>query len=278
MVKFNYILVLLVAYILFFTASCSNDVNVENLKDGITSLLSEEKVPGKNIVVYCDLSKSIDSSAAQAIIRKVSDLYSRFDKNSHFYIYSVNQAIGSNYLVKSEIPDELSDDTNTPLAVQRRKEKIKSIQDSILQVIEQKLYETYLSTPNADNSCIVDKIDKAVDIFKSMEKGRDEYLFIFSDMVEDCDKSQIGNTNISMENDSNFEFINKAIEEKLNPLSRFEEDVNFFVIQTTSKQNNLKNPMSSNHIKILWNNIFSKYNLTTDSTSVDFSLEVPKNL
>lgn len=264
--------------VIFFIVSCSDDIKVGNLKEGITTFLKEEKMPGKNIVVYCDLSKSIDSSAAQAIIRKVGDLYSRFDKNSDFYVYSVNQSRGSNYLVKSEIPDELSDDTNTPLAVQRRREEIKNIKDSITQIMERKLYETYLNTPNADNSCIVDKIDKAVDIFKSMGKGRDEYLFIFSDMVEDCDKSQIGNINISMENDSNFDFINNAIEEKLIPLSGFEGGVNFFVIQTTSEQTNLKNPMSSDHIKLLWNSIFSKYNLTTDSTLINFYSEIPKSL
>lgn len=209
------------------------------------------------IIAYCDMSKSIDEATKDLVIGNVQNLISKLPYNSIFYLYSINHSTGSSQLMEFSKEKKLDDFGSTPSELRNQEIKIDSSERKAKINIRNSLLSAYEKDNGGDNSCILNKFSRASDLFKSFGKG-EFYIFIFSDMIEDCDKS-ILNMDISMEQ-------NKSVESNLNVIENSWDNapnlarlnVKPYIIYTSSPEELSSNSISYDQVRVLWNNIFKK--------------------
>jgi hypothetical protein len=219
---------------------------------------SDNNHPKEFSIVFCDLTKSVKNSVADSVISRTKSIYYKQKSNSSLYIYPISQATTSDALIKAQKETELNSMTATPSDIDDFEKGENKKQQDFLDEIGEELKDIYINARNADNSCIINKLEKAYDVFKSQpqnDEGQILKLYILSDMIEDCDNSFVDN--FSMEKKSDFEEIKKRIEEDFNPIYNL-AGLGVEIQVVFSDTNTSKNIIPYNQLKELWTIIFKK--------------------
>lgn len=261
-------------------------LNMKMLNIGLLFLLftfiscdnGTEEAEKNYVIAYCDMSKSIDEATRDLVISNVQGVIDLVPYYTDFYMYSVNQSTGSASLVEYEKEQQLDDFNHTPSDLREQEAKIEERSATAKDEVENSLIKAYEKDDGGDNSCILNKFSRVKDVFKGFGDGN-YYMVIFSDMIEDCDKS-ILNKEISMERSRDVESIQKLIKEEWNTAPNLAQlGVKLFVVHTTVQDESSAKGISYEEKRMLWNDIFSQLGYSANQVqSIHWSDKLPNGL
>ena len=223
-----------------------------------TAKISSDKT-GKEILVFCDLSGSQDSTAIKLVIKTSKEIIQSCSY-SDIYFFSTSYNLYTSELL--HIKPRLSSSLDEMAKEKRYMEEVQQI-----------IMEKYRSLKgHVEPTCILNSLNIAYNKFKqdNIENNNELYLVFISDMMESCDK---GSTKIDLYNKSRFPISPNCADINKDNLDLVKLGVNIVVVMTVS--NDL--PIEEGLHRKFWNQAFQCYGYSDSAAkSIVFSSSLPK--
>ena len=180
--------------------------------------------PQKNILIFCDLTTSLNSDDIKSQSDKVKQLINEQSFNFQVSVYPMDVSIYQDILFQDSIPplDQIHQSKN--IVIKDKKDKTADLIDDIL-------IDTYNkhSKNNTDfKSCIISSFEMAYNLLPDdKETLSNTQVIFFSDMIEQCPDSVLGSLYMcSSSRQPKFEKILKQVDEKYNPTFKLSKKLN----------------------------------------------------
>lgn len=205
-------------------------------------------------LLYCDMSKSGNKDVADQVHRKIMNVYDFLPHEAEIEIHALNYPGGSKLLLKITKPNE-----KPQRDVPSENEKHDRLLGVYRNAINSNVLDTLQSTYNLDdgkrNSCILNVLESANDIFISKDTSWRKELYIFSDFIEDCSNS-INGQYLSIYDDRRLSSTLRELD-NWSP-NMYDPGVKVKFIYTDNTDVNRK--ISYDKLKEFWNIVFSRVN------------------
>lgn len=219
----------------------------------IISCEEEHIYPVQHIKVFFDFSTSLNETNIRDQSKKVKELIEKLEFNTNLVIYPINLDINPEPIYAGQTQKYTGFYEDNTMSKNRKK-----MADSI----EKLLIETYINQNKANEytSCIISSFEVT---YKFLPKKVDSLtkVFIFTDMVEQCEESRAGKLYMcSSSRTPSYEEIEEQIISNYNPEFSLNEKLGYnqlFVIKTSSYGNQSKCLNQLEQDKI-WDLIFTK--------------------
>lgn len=146
------------------------------------------------VLIFCDLSTSVDSAAILKVERDVSKLMLNFPYETRLYILPIVESPFVKPILDFTYPGKAT----RPSDIEKNKALVRRAAQYAPQKIKE-LYRKEFSGPNAQNkplSCILRSLETAHSYFsqfRSIQGEKFEFELIYlSDMIEECKNSPVG--------------------------------------------------------------------------------------
>lgn len=223
----------------------------------------EDVGPQKHILIFCDLTTSLNSNDIKIQSDKVSQLIDNQNSNFEISIYPMDVSIYQNILFQDSIPPLSQIHQSKNIAIKDKKSKIAADINNIL-------IETYTnhSQSNVDfKSCIISSFEMAYNLLPNdKETLENTQVVFFTDMVEQCPDSALGPLYMcSSTRQPNFEEILKKVEKEYIPKTKLSEKLTNDQVHVviTSSYGNQSRCITESQQNQIWDTIFIKQGFDT---------------
>lgn len=218
----------------------------------------EDVGPQKHILIFCDLTTSLNPNDIKSQSNKVSQLINNQDFNFEISVYPMDVSIYQDVLFQDSIPPLNQIHQSKNIAIKDKKSKMADDINNIL-------IETYTnhSQSNVDfKSCIISSFEMAYNLLPNdKETLENTQVVFFTDMVEQCPDSALGPLYMcSSTRQPNFEKILKQVDENYNPKFKLSEKLTNDQVHVviTSSYGNQSRCITESQQNQIWDNIFIK--------------------
>ena len=232
----------------------------------------------KNIVLFCDMTTSLDSISISTLAQYSRRLINELPWGSKIEVYPINNSTFSKAIFKEEIAPFPESGLTSDVNKAKKLRYIKALQ------LEKEILKRYgyekKDTINQYQSCIITSLESIHGLLKSRKDNKNTHVVFFSDMVEQCLVSSAGPiymcTNIKNRRPDKKEILQK-IEKKYNPDFNLKDLIdNRISIVITSDKKEEHRCLLDKDLKEIWQRIFEKVGYSKeDFISFHFNQGLP---
>jgi len=250
-------------------------------KETGTTINTKGKI-SKEVLVFCDMTLSLDSIHMIKQIDKIERLYDSLEPYSLMKIYPIDNMISTTSFYEIIKPEKFEPNSEEPIIIQKSKRKrYKEKEEKNAKLLRSSIYNRYKENnkdeKNEYQSCIISSLETIYSLVKSKREKEKTYVILFSDMIEQCPRAIYGSMYMCTGNSSRripvFEVLEKRIEDKYQPEFNLKEILGnrISVVLTNSTKEQKKCILNSDRNKI-WKKVFEKVGYTSkDFESLHFS-------
>ncbi|WP_298510933.1 hypothetical protein [uncultured Kordia sp.] len=232
---------------------------------------TEKKPKYEEIIAFCDMTTSLDSASIEKLAKDVQKMIKNVPVNTQINIYPINDNTFTDkiFFIPNKNIDE-SSNKGVLTAQNRRKKYI----DSVKNIILTKYKEVNKNAKSEYKSCIISSLETVFDIVKTKKNKENVHVVFFSDMIEQCEISQVGKMYMcSSERNPKKDDLIQQVQEKYTPNFNLKELVDnriTVIISTNLKQQD--RCLQEFERKEIWKEVFKKVGYSDkDFTSFHFN-------
>lgn len=249
-----------VLFLLFIVAGCSCKEN--------------------RVIIFLDVSKSRDTTDFHDNLKKINQLFNEFERPGIFKVYPVSNTASLPLIGKEELSAGNPFGNKKDIKA-KKTEQEKKWQNLKIEIIE--AYENYQKTDTKKKSCIIQTLETAYEQIKDSNEDYNNYVFYFTDLLEDCDRSQAPTGGISLEGrnfmkkDTALARLNKYYQPDFNLASVLGNRLYFI---TASDYGKKVKTLPSHDLKYFWRQgVLSKLGYTkTEARNIYINPDLPDKL
>jgi hypothetical protein len=218
--------------------------------------------PQKNLLVFVDLSTSLDTLETKSQSKKLSSLIDTLSiYNTEIKIFPMDLSVYQDPIISHKIEEKYIHELKNVKIRQDRKEFAKKLEAILFEIYSEK------SRSKKDiKSCIISSLEMA---YNSLPEDtillKNTQLLFMTDRIEQCPESSAGKLYMcNSSREPNFDKIINQIEEKYNPKNKLgnklkSEQIHFIITSTYSNTNIC---LSENQQIEIWDKVLIKHGFT----------------